>query len=127
MRPPYRIDYGSGSDPRVIRRGDAWTVPVFEFRSPAGEGAAWWDGYAVKAQLRASIDGDLLHEFDLGAEVSEEDGIGILTLQLYISAEDSAALSIGPKIGDIEITTDFLPKFTAIAFRVPVVGDVTHE
>lgn len=128
IRPPYFIDYGKGSKPRPIKRGDAWTVPPFRFFAPEGEGEDWWDGLEVKAQLRESPDGELLHEFDLQETVSTEDGRAILTLQLQMEPDATTPLVPGTKkFGDIEIATDVIPKVTAVEFRVPCKGDITHE
>jgi hypothetical protein len=127
MKPPYFIDYGAQSPPSPIKRGDAWTVELFTFRSPAGEGAAFWDGLVVRSQLRSAVDGALAHEFDLLETVTEEDGVGILTLQLQIEPVASAAFAPGNCVGDIEVACDVFPNCTLVSFRVPVLSDVTHN
>jgi hypothetical protein len=118
MITPYAAEYD-------IRRGDAFTGVSFRFKST--EGVSFWDNFEVKAQLRQTPDGALLHEFDLtDAAVTDEDGVGVLTVPLEIEPADTADFDPGKYVGDMELTSDSFPKSTVVVMKVHVFRDVTR-
>ena len=120
---------GTGAIARsyTIKHGDAFRGGTFVFKSPAGEGAAYWDGHAERAQWRASRDGELIHEFELCAEVTEEDGYGLLTVTLGMDPADTVGLVAGNMVGDLEISSTAFPKQTLVTMRANVLLDVTRD
>ena len=108
-----------------IRRGDAFSAGTFRFLSSSG--TSFWDNFVVKCQLRASPDGTLVHEMVLtSAAVTDEDGVGVLSVPMNITAAATAAFDAGKLVGDFEITSDSLPKSTVITINATVYRDVTH-
>ena len=108
-----------------IRRGDSFSAGTFRFISSSG--TSFWDNFVVKCQLRSTPDGALVHEMDLSdAEVTEEDGDGVLSVPMNITATATAAFDPGKLVGDFEITSDSLPKSTVITINATVYRDVTH-
>jgi len=107
-----------------IRRGDAWVGEIYRIKSDVG--SEFWDNWVAASQLRTASDGTLAHTFALDGSVTEEDGVGILTLNLKIDAVDTATLSAQRYVGDIEVESDFLPKSTLVTFRVTILPDVTR-
>lgn len=109
----------------TIRRGDTFIGERFRFKSSLG--TTFWDNFVVKSQLRASLDGAVVYQFDLSsAAVTDEDGVGVLTVDLTAPPASSATLPIGTLIGDLEVTSDRLPKATLVVYRAAVLGDVTR-
>lgn len=108
----------------TFRRGDHF-IDALNFKSASG--ASFWGGWVAKAQLRTSFSSDILtHEFDLGGEVSEVDGVGILKLTLEIVPGDSMAIAPGKYFGDLELTSGAFPKITPVVFRIHILPDVTR-
>jgi len=110
----------------TVKRGDDFTGDTLNFKS--SEGASFWDGFAVKAQMRTSADSETVtHEFDLSdAEVTDVAGVGILTVPLAADAADTADWDPGQYVGDVEVSSDLMPKTTLVTMRFTVLADVTR-
>jgi len=111
----------------TIKRGDDFRGGTFNFSGPAGTGAAFWENYAVRAQWRASPDGELIYEHEFSVTVTESDGVGVLSFDLNAPAADTVSFPAGNMIGDIELKSNSLPKTTLVTMRATVIADVTHD
>jgi len=111
----------------TIKRGDDFRGGTFNFSGPAGEGSAFWDNNSVRAQWRASPDGELIYEHEFSVTVTESDGVGVLSFDLSAPATDTVSLPAGIMIGDIELKSGSLPKTTLVTMRALVIADVTHD
>ena len=111
----------------TIKRGDDFRGGTFNFSGPASQGSAFWTGYAVRAQWRASPDGDLIYEHTFSVTVTEADGVGVLSFDLNAPYTATVSFPTGSMIGDIELKSNSLPKITLVTMRATVIADATHD
>lgn len=109
----------------TVRRGDVWVGETFRFISSQGTG--FWSSYAVRAQIRSTAtSATVVHEFTLNPAVTAEGSNGILTIGLSLTANETAAITPGNYVGDIEVSSSQLPKSTLISFSFALVADITR-
>lgn len=108
------------------RRGDYWPGELFRFISSLGAG--FWTNPVVRCQLRStSTNGPVAHEFTLTPAITTEGSNGVLTVNgLAMTATVTASLNPGLYVGDLEVTSNTLPKSTLVTFNLTVVPDTTR-
>jgi hypothetical protein len=103
-------------------RGDAFDSGTFSFVHPAG--AAAWNNVVVRAMLRETPDGPLVHDFAPSTTVTTDgDGNGVLAFSLTMTPTVTAELSCPIYQGDVEITADLFPRLTAITLTINAAKD----
>jgi hypothetical protein len=108
-----------------VRRGDTWEGETFRLISPSG--ASFWNAATVRSQIRTSHESTTIaHEFTLTPVVTTEGSNGVLTFALTMTKVQSAALTPGNYVGDIEVESEGLRKSTICAFQFSVFADVTR-
>lgn len=108
-----------------VRRGDNWAGETFRLISD--QGAAFWTSATVRSQIRTSVDSaTVAFEFSFTPTVTSEGSNGVLTFVLTMSKTQTAALTPGAYVGDIEVEAAGLPKTTFCVFSMKVLHDVTR-
>jgi hypothetical protein len=108
-----------------VRRGDDWEGETFRLISPAG--ASFWANTVVRSQIRTTHESPTVaHEFTLTPVVTTEGANGVLTLTLTMSGTQSALLTPGNYVGDIEVKSDGFRKSSFCNFQFAVFADVTR-
>jgi hypothetical protein len=106
------------------RRGDKWEGETFRLIADAG--ASFWTTPVVSSQLRPTKNGPVVHTFVFTPVITSEAGNGVLTISIDLSPTNSAKLSPGTYVGDIEVSSTTCPKSTFITFILEIVNDVTR-
>lgn len=75
--------------------------------------------------MREYYGGPLIHEFSISPVVTTEGGNKVLTFGIGLTEEESSRLQPKIYIGDIEISSTYLPKSTVVTYTTEVFGDIT--
>jgi hypothetical protein len=110
----------------AFKRGDTFQSGRFIFESPAGAGSAFWANPVVASQIRDK-DEALVQEFTPTITVTEEDGVGIITIECNADPADTQAWPVKTLHGDVEVSSDQFPKRTLAELEIAVSTDWTHE
>jgi hypothetical protein len=105
------------------RRGDVWEGEGFRVLTTNQN---LFDGIIVRSQLRDHPSGHLVHEFPIYPVVTTEGANKVLTFGIRLSSEESAKLSPKTYVGDIEISSNLIPKSTVVMFEIDLFADVTR-
>jgi hypothetical protein len=107
------------------RRGDKWEGETFRLIKESGAG--FWTNPVVASQLRATKNGPVAHTFTMTPVITMEGVNAVLAFSIELVPADSAKLTPGTYVGDIEVASDACPKSTFITFTLEIVNDVTRN
>jgi len=105
------------------RRGDDWEGEAFRVSTTIQDA---FDGIIVRSQVRDYPSGNLAHEFLIYPVVTTEGANKVLTFGIRLSSEESSKLSPKVYVGDIEISSNIIPKSTVVVYDLDVASDVTR-
>ena len=109
------------------KQGDAWPGEAFELKS--ADGVGYWANPVAKAQLRSYPEGALLYTFPFPdpLPVTDQAGLGVLTVGYSMPPEVTRCLSPGTYRGDLVIKSDVQPEYTFVEFTLVITERITRD
>jgi hypothetical protein len=107
-----------------VRRGDAWEGEGFRVSTT---NQTLFDGVVVRSQIREHYGGPLIHEFLISPVVTTEGANKVLAFGIGLTEAESSRLQPKVYLGDIEISSTYLPKSTVVTYTADVFGDITKS